>query len=68
MESVNKQLCEELCSTIDNYVFIDESKFKLVRIIVSDFFRNTPDIYFEKPTTCKPCWRCHGTGTNESMS
>lgn len=62
MESINKEL--SLC--LQNELFMADGEDNLLAV-VEKFFEGLPPIYYKR-TGCKPCWRCHGTGTNEGMT
>lgn len=68
MESINKELADKLYDKIDDCMWLKESQLKLIEILIEEFFDDdSPPLYYEK-VGCKPCWRCHGTGTNEGMA
>lgn len=62
MNPINKELAEKLIKLV-----LEDSYQASPQELITVFFESLPPIYYEK-TGCKPCWRCHGTGTNESMS
>lgn len=63
MLSVNEYIAEKL----KEIVWEQTVQMSDVYLLIDKFFEDLPNLCFDK-AVCKPCWRCHGTGTNEGMA